>query len=110
MNRRDFLIFVGTLGTGFVWAPFLGSICRLMPSYYYRHHTNGNSQTQDQGNNNDNSYIRAVEAFPIGDVQNKWLIPCGCGLSVHFGDNGDGTPDRVTLVGLGRRGGTIRQQ
>jgi hypothetical protein len=70
MNRCDFLIFAGTLGTGFVSAPFLGRMGRLMPSYYYRHHTNGNSQNQDQGNNNDNCYIRAEEATTSSNDQN----------------------------------------
>ena len=70
MNRRNFLIFAGTLGTGFVSAPFLGSMGRLMPSFYYSHHTNGNSQNQDQGNNNDNCYIRAEEATTSSNDQN----------------------------------------
>jgi hypothetical protein len=60
INRRDFLKFAGAIGVGIIAAPFIGSISRFMPSYYY--HISRNSQVQGQNNDNNNSLVRTAEA------------------------------------------------
>ena len=55
ITRRDFLKFAGAIGIGLIATPFIGSISRFLPSYYY---TNTNSQSQ----NNNDSFLRTAEA------------------------------------------------
>jgi hypothetical protein len=58
ITRRDFLKFAGTVGIGFVAAPFIGSISRFMPSSYYGYYTSSNSQ----GHNDNTGFVRIAEA------------------------------------------------
>ena len=60
INRRDFLKFAGAVGIGIIAAPFVGSISRFTPSYYYP--TSSNSQSQGQNNNDNNGLVRTAEA------------------------------------------------
>lgn len=71
ITRRDFLKFAGAVGIGIVAAPFLGSISRVMPSYYSGYSINGIGQGQAQSNNNNNnSFVRAAEATTSSNDQN----------------------------------------
>jgi hypothetical protein len=60
INRRDFLEFAGAIGIGIIAAPFIGSMSRFTPSYYYP--TSSNRQSQGQNNNDNNGLIRTAEA------------------------------------------------
>jgi hypothetical protein len=60
ITRRDFLKFAGAVGIGIIAAPFLGSISRFAPSYYYP--TSSNSQSQGQSNHDNNGLLRTAEA------------------------------------------------
>ena len=59
INRRDFLKFAGAVGVGIIAAPFIGSVSRFMPNYYY---TSSISQSQTPNNNDNNGLIRTAEA------------------------------------------------
>lgn len=59
ITRRDFLKFAGAMGVGIIAAPFIGSIGRLMPSYYA---TGSNSQLQGQPYNDNSGIVRTAEA------------------------------------------------
>jgi hypothetical protein len=60
ITRRDFLKFAGAVGIGIIAAPFLGSISRFAPSYYYP--TSSNSQSEGQNDNDNNGLVRTAEA------------------------------------------------
>jgi hypothetical protein len=57
ITRRDFLKFVGVVGVGIITAPFVGSMSKFIPSYYYS--TSSNSQGQHY---NDKGPVRSAEA------------------------------------------------
>jgi hypothetical protein len=68
INRRDFLKFAGAVGVGIIAAPFIGSISRFMPSYYY--HTSSNSKSQGQSKENNNGLARTAEATTSSNDKN----------------------------------------
>jgi hypothetical protein len=67
INRLDFLKFAGAVGVGIIAAPFISSISRFMPSYYYR---SRNSQSQGQNYNDNNGLVRTAEATTTSNDKN----------------------------------------
>jgi hypothetical protein len=76
ITRRAFLKFAGAIGIGIVTAPFIGSISKFMPSYYYNSSPFGGisqGQNQDPDNNNDNNnnnFIRTAQAATASNDKN----------------------------------------
>jgi hypothetical protein len=84
ITRRAFLKFAAAIGIGIVTAPFIGSIRKFMPNYYYYNSSafsglsqgqnqdpdNNNNNNNNDNDNNDNNFIRTAQAATASNDKN----------------------------------------
>jgi hypothetical protein len=72
ITRRDFLKFAGAIGIGIVTAPFIGSISKFMPNYYYNYFIRTAQAATASNDKNGIRYVQPLSSYRLTYSNETW--------------------------------------